>query len=271
MVRVRRQFVDGSFGQIHVRIAKPDHANHRPLVCLHMSPKSGRIFANFLACAGNDRIVIAHDYPGYGESDPPPHSPPVTIEDYATSLWEVVDALQLGTIDMLGYHTGSEVAAEAARQRPKQTGNIVMVSAPVFTAQELEQLEATFAEIPLDIEGTRFRKMWDSIIAHRGPGATLEMMAMSFAENLRSGEAYECGHRAAFEYAPKFPEVVKGLPHRITVFNPNDDLVQCTPRIRPYLINGEIIDKPEWGHGFFDAYTAAAAAAVKSALAPISR
>lgn len=266
MVQVSRQFVDGRYGQIHVRVARPDRAHHRPLACLHMSPKSGRLFAEFLQSAGNDRVVIAHDYPGYGESDPPPHSPAVTIEDYAASLWDVADALQLGTLDILGYHTGSLVAADAARQRPDQTGSLVMVSAPVFTASELQQLAATFAEIPLDVEGTRFRKLWDSIVAHRGPGVTLEMMARSYAENLRAGEAYEWGHRAAFAYAPKFPAVVKSLPHRITVLNPNDDLMQCTSRIQPYLTNGEIIEKPEWGHGFFDAHTAAAAAAIKAAL-----
>jgi pimeloyl-ACP methyl ester carboxylesterase len=266
MLQIRRQFVDGSFGQIHVRIARPAEVLHRPLACLHMSPKSGRIYAQFLERAATDRIVIAHDYPGFGESDPPPPTPPVTIEDYATSLWEVVDAVQLGTIDVLGYHTGSEVAAEAARQRPGQVGNIVMIGAPVFTVDELEQMRATYAAIPLDIDATRFQEMWKSVVAHRGPGMTLEMMAVSFAENLRSGDAYEWGHRAAFNYVAKFPDVVKTLPHRITVFNLGDDLAQCTPRIAPYLMNGAIIDHSEWGHGFLDAYSDAAAAAIKSAL-----
>jgi hypothetical protein len=266
MVRVKRQFIDGSFGQIHVRVATPPDITHRPLACLHMSPKSGRIFAKFLEHAATDRIVIAHDYPGFGESDLPPPAPPVTIEDYATSLWDVADALEFDSIDLLGYHTGSEVAAEVARQRPSQVGNIVMISAPVFSAQELAQMRATYDEIPLDIEGTRFRKMWEAVVVHRGPGMSLESMAMSFAENLRAGEAYEWGHRAAFEYAIKYPEVVKTLSHRITVFNTGDDLSEYTPRIASYLSNGEVIDHPEWGHGFLDAYTDAAVTAIKSAL-----
>lgn len=261
-----RKFIDGNYGQIHVRIATPTDIQNRPLACLHMSPKSGRIFEKFMQQASDDRMVIAHDYPGFGESDPPPHDPPVTIEDYARSLWDVVDALQLGVIDILGYHTGSEVAAEAARQRPEQVDHIVMISAPVFNPKELKHIQKVYAEIPLDIAGTRFRKMWDSVIAHQGPGTTLEMMAMSFAENLRAGENYEWGHRAAFEYAAKFTNVVESLPHRITVLNPDDDLAEFTPRILPSLNNGEIIDHPEWGHGFLDAYTKAAIAAVKLAL-----
>lgn len=266
MTRLIRKFVDGQYGQIHVRFAQPAKQRHRPLACLHMSPKSGRIFARFIEQASDDRIVLAHDYPGFGESDPPPPSPPVAIEDYAQSLWEVVDALQLGTIDIVGYHTGSEVAAEAARQRPKNVGSIVMISAPVFSPEEVRQMQETYQHIPLDAEGTRFRKMWEKVVYHRGPGTDLDSMAMSFAENLRAGENYEWGHRAAFEYAPKYPDVVASLSHRITVLMPGDELAEFTPRIAPFLTNGEIIGHPEWGHGFLDAHTEAAVAAVKSAL-----
>lgn len=156
-----------------------------------MSPKSGRIFAGFMQAAATDRMVIAHDYPGFGESDAPPEEPHVTIEDYAASLWAVVDRLGLGQIDLLGYHTGSEVAVEATRQRPEGVGKIVLVSTPLFTEAELQEMTATYQHVDLDLEGTRFQKMWKAVVAHRGPGMTLEMMAATFAENLRAGEKYE--------------------------------------------------------------------------------
>lgn len=264
--RVIRQFVDGAFGQIHVRMAAPVAETHRPLACLHMSPKSGRIYARFMQAMASDRMVIAHDYPGFGESDAPPAEPYVTIGNYAESLWDVVDELGLGQIDLIGYHTGAEVAVEAARQRPEAVGGIVLIGAPIFTAQELEEMHATYSHVDLDIEGTRYSRMWKSVVAHRGPGMTLEMMAESFAENLRAGEKYEWGHRAAFEYAPRFPDELARLPHRITVFNPDDDLRAQTLRAPEYLANGCVEDHPEWGHGFLDAHTDDAVAAVRSAL-----
>jgi pimeloyl-ACP methyl ester carboxylesterase len=231
-----------------------------------MSPKSGRIYERLMEKVAKDRIVIAPDYPGSGESDPPPAEPQVTIEDYAASMWEVVDALDLGSVDILGYHTGSEVAAEAARQRPEQVGNIVMISAPVFTADELAEIQRTYKSIPLDMEGTRFGKMWASVLRHRGPGMTLEMAAASFAENLRAGENYEWGHRAAFQFAPRYAEIVQELPYRITVINPQDDLVEQTLRIIPFLSNGKVINHPEWGHGFLDAHTDSAVEVILQAL-----
>jgi pimeloyl-ACP methyl ester carboxylesterase len=236
-----------------------------------MSPKSGRSYENFMAAASDDRIVVAPDYPGYGESAHPPSDHAISVQDYAASMWEVADALGLtkngGKVDLLGHHTGSKVAAEAAHQRPDHVNNIVMISAAVFYPDELKQFNATYSPIPLDEEGNRFKIMWERIVEHRGPGMTLEMMAKSLAENLRGGEAYEEGHRAAFEYNAFFADVVKGLPHRITVLNPKDDLHAFTPRILEYLQNGKIIDKPGWGHGFLDAFTDDAVKSVKKALA----
>lgn len=263
---VKRKFIDGRYGQIHVRVATPEAVTHRPLVCLHMSPKSGWIYHGFMSAAADDRVIVAPDYPGFGESDPPPAQPEVTIEDYAASIWEVVDALQLGVVDFLGYHTGSLVAAEAAHQREEQTGSIVMISAPVFSDIELDEFKRLYHSIPLDQEGRRFKHMWAEMMHHRGPGMTLEMAARSFAENLRSGEFYEWGHRAAFAYAPKFAEVVKQLSHHINVINPADDLAEQTPRIIPYLNNGEVLNHPEWGHGFLDADTEAAVKVIKQAI-----
>ncbi|MFC7291477.1 alpha/beta fold hydrolase [Hirschia litorea] len=266
MARTKRMFVDGAFGQIHLRMAVPKIMSKRPLLMMHMSPKSGRLFAGFVEDASTDRIIIAHDYPGFGESDPPPSDPHVTIEDYAQSVWDVVDALDLGKVDLLGYHTGSEVVAEAARQRPESVGGIVMVSAPIFTAEDIAEMKQTYSFTPLDAEGTRFKKMWAAVKAHRGPGMTLEMMAVTFSENLRAGENYDWGHRAAIEYATTYPETVKKLPHRITVLMPDDDLAFYTPRIIPLLQNGEVVDCPNWGHGFLDAHREQAISVIKTAL-----
>ena len=88
--RVIRQFCDGPFGQVHVRRAG-DTGNKPGLVCLHMSPKSGRSFADILPYLAGERRVLAPDNPGHGESDLPPAQPPVTLEDYARSMWAALE------------------------------------------------------------------------------------------------------------------------------------------------------------------------------------
>lgn len=249
-----RMFINGDYGQIHLRYSTPTNSKQMatPLLCLHMSPKSGRMFARFMDDFATDRTVIAPDYPGFGESDAPPPEPPVSIADYARNMWMVIDQLQLSQIDILGYHTGSLVAAEMTVQRPEQVNRIVMISAPVFSEQELIAVKRYFKPVPLDEAGTRFKTMWQRVQFHAAKGKSLVLAAESFAENLRAGENYEWGHRAAFAYAQQFPVAVSKITQRIDIINPGDDLQQQTLAIRAWLRNGEIHERPHWGHGFLD-------------------
>lgn len=264
--QIRRQYVDGPYGQVHIHVATPKTAtSHLPLICLHQSPKSSREFVSFMRLMG-DRIVIAIDSPGHGESDTPAQESDATIENYARSAWTAVTALGYDNVDILGHHTGAKVACEMAYQHPEKVGGIVMISALVLTPKEREAFKFDFEPIPLDEDGTRFKHMWAQSIKYRGPGVTLENLAYSMAENLRAGEAYEWGHGAAFNYTDDFAERIKTLPHRVTVLNPNDMLFEYTRRVGPLLQNGDIIDHPEWGFGFLEADTKGAVAAVKLAL-----
>ena len=86
MPLVTRDFLDTEFGQMHVRLAKPVKVLNPPLLCLHMTPQSGRDFESFMSLAAEDRLVVAPDYHGYGSSDRPLETPEVTIEDYARSI-----------------------------------------------------------------------------------------------------------------------------------------------------------------------------------------
>ncbi|CAM3652252.1 alpha/beta fold hydrolase [Litorimonas haliclonae] len=245
--------MDGLFGQVHIRQAEAGTTSDKlPLICLHQSPKSSREFRKILPFLAKDRQVIAIDSPGHGESDLPPSIDEATIENYATSAWEVVKSLGLEKIDILGHHTGAKVATEMAVQQPDRVQNIVMVSALVLNEQEINEFEKQFDPIPLDHAGTRFTEQWKRAIEYKDPDRSLEDLADSFAENLRAGNAYEWGHKAAFEYSRIFAERIKSLPHKIIVLNPKDMLFELTPRVETYLQNGDVIDKPDWGFGFMD-------------------
>ncbi len=219
-----------------------------------MSPKSGRSYHDVLPYLAVHRMAIAPDYPGHGESDPPPAEPHVTIGDFAENVWRVVDALASGPVHLLGYHTGSMVAVEATTQRPGDVLSVINISAPVFTADELAELGNTYSPIPIDEDGTRFRILWERVLQHRGPGMTLAMAAASFAENLRAGDDYEWGHRAAFAYADSYKRKLGDIEQPILVINPADDCFEQSKRADEIMQNGQRIDVPHWGHGFMHAY-----------------
>lgn len=254
MATPKRAFLDSRFGQMHYRRSDSESDVHRPLLCLHMFPQSGRNFERLLSIAPEDYDVIAPDFPGYGESSPPPA--PITASEYGEAIWEAVDQLNLldahGDIDLFGIHAGAKLAVEVAHQRPSHVRKIVLSSAAVLHPEELQQLKSVFSPIALDDQGTRLNHLWRLLVKNRGPQMSYEMMATSFAEMLRGGEGYEWGHHAVFEYNSVFPHVISGLEHPIKLLNPKDDLYDMTPRTQAYLRNGEMLDRPDWGQGFLE-------------------
>lgn len=251
---VKRAFVDGEFGQIHYRIAG-QISSLPAIVCLHMVSKSSRLFDNVMPLLAQSRLVIAIDFPGYGESSPPPDESLATIDNYALAVWQVLDSLQINYVDFIGYHTGAMVSVCASHYHPHKVSKVINISAPVFTEQEVINFCTAYSPILLDEAGSRFRIMWERIIENRGPGMTLQMCARSLAENLRGGDVYEWGHMAAFHYAKEYIEQVQILESPLIIMNLNDDLHEHSKRIDTYIRLGFRKDYVCWGTGFLDAFT----------------
>ncbi|MCB2107016.1 MAG: alpha/beta hydrolase [Rhodobacteraceae bacterium] len=262
---LRRQYVDGRFGQLHVRRADPPAgviSRHPPLLLFHMSPYSGVIWDNFLPAMAADRTVIAVDTPGFGSSDAPPAPP--AIADYAAAMGDLIDALKLRPVDVMGYHTGSKIALELARQRGTQVRRIVMVSAAIWTDEELAEHRATFAKSDLTTDGSHLANSWQSVQRWSMKGRTLEQMAETFHAKLMRPAISWWGHNAAFNYSTT--DALKALEHEILILNPEDDIWAFTPRAKQYLKRGRIVDLPGWSHGFLDVKTAEAAKIVREFL-----
>lgn len=225
-------------------------------MCLHMFPQSGRNFEHFLEAASEDRLVVAPDFPGYGESSPPPS--PISAEDYASAIWDAIDAMELckhcGQIDVFGIHAGAKLAVELANQKPEKVNRIALSSAAVLEKSEIDRLKSIFSPIALDEEGSRFKHLWRLLVDSRGPEMSLEMCATSFAEMLRGGEGYEWGHMAVFEYNYKFSDVLTKISHPVALLNPGDELYEFTPRSAAFLPDCTLIDLPNWTHGYLEAH-----------------
>ena len=252
---VRRGYTRGRFGQMHYRIAKPAKAAGRPLLCLHSSPNSGRIYETFLSRMGSDRIAVAVDTPGFGDSDPPPKAP--TIEDYAAAMGDFMGAMELDSLDLVGYHTGSMIAVELALRHPKRIRRLVLISAPLFTPEELAELHEHFAPVELTRDGSHLTRQWAEHVHWAMPGWTLDHVATQFPDALRRPAISWWGHNAAFNFPlrEKLPQVRQPM----LVLNPEDDLFAETSRAKDLITNGRMQDLPGWGHGFLDIHTDAAA------------
>jgi len=265
--KIHKSYTPGPFGQMHLRRAGPSLAasaalGATPLFCFHMSPYSGLIYENWIGEMGRDRTAFAPDTPGFGMSDPPPEQP--SIEDYAHAMVRLIWALGTAPVDLMGYHTGSMIAAEVARQAPNAVRKIVMVSAPVFSDDELAELHDTYGPAAVGEDGGYLQKKWDANRYWAMDGVTPERTAELLPEALKNPKISWWGHAAAFAY--DFKAAIPSLSHPVLVLNPEDDLVEHTRTAMPLFNTATLHELPGWGHGFLDLYTTEAAAVVREFL-----
>jgi pimeloyl-ACP methyl ester carboxylesterase len=249
-VAVRRAFVDARFGQVHLRHAGPVAVSGRPpLLCFHQSPNASSNFALFLGRMGTDRLAVAPDTPGFGESDRPAEPP--EIADYAGAMADVLDALEIdGPVDLLGYHTGVLIAAELALLRPQQIRRLVLIGIPVFNAEERAAFEKTPWPVPFKEDGSSLVEEWQRLLHWRGPGVELPTLRRFFAEKMRAGDHAWWGARAVFRHDTR--SILPRLKQPILAVRPKDDLWDSMPRARDLIAPADWVDLPGYGHGMFD-------------------
>ena len=240
-----RHLVSTSFGQIHVREAG---AGGTPLVLLHMSPRSSRMFSRLQAELG--RRSIAPDRLGYGFSDAP--SRVLTMTEYATATLEALDTLGVSVpFDVLGMHTGSLEAIEIARLAPRKVRRVGTVALPVFTAEENERGLETFAKLEITPreDGSHLIKAWHARFQYRDPPfdlADVQRRLVDYLLTARPGQAYD----AVFRYDAA--ATLRQLTTPLVVFAPADDLAAVTARSRPLVAADTVwIDLPDLGIDLF--------------------
>jgi pimeloyl-ACP methyl ester carboxylesterase/catechol 2,3-dioxygenase-like lactoylglutathione lyase family enzyme len=260
-VESRRAFADTRWGQMHVRRASPTAATdvHPPLVLLHMSPLSGRMFDAVQPRLATDRVVYAPDTPGYGDSDAPSTQP--SVEEYADVLGAWLAGLG-EPVDLLGYHTGAAIAVEIARRFPDRVRRLVLVSVPVFPEETKARLRSA-PPAALREDGGHLLEMWQSTMRVRAAGQSLEQVARTVADKQAPAHS-EWAIRALVDYP--LTERLAGVTQPTLIVRPKDSLGDGTAQAAKLVTRATLVQRPEWGYGLFDAAPAEVAALVREYL-----
>ncbi len=259
--KIKKFYTDSQYGQLHYRKTGDNNSNP-PLICFHMSPNSGKIYETFMEVISKDRIVIAPDTPGFGESEPPMEEP--SIEDYAETMSSFIDKLGFNQVDLIGYHTGSITCIALANFRPDLVRKIVQISCPIYNENELETRKNNYKKQPIEKNGDHLLKKWKFMLPFYGEKTPRSILVRNFSEGLRGGPFSHWGHKAAFNYDLK--SNIQKIENPILIVNPNDDLVKQTPRGLNYAKNATLLEIENFGHGFLDIITEDFVAQVKDFL-----
>lgn len=242
---IRRSIVDTPHGQVHVRTTVGEG---RPLLLLHQSPRSGRMFEPLMERVG--RPTLAPDRIGYGFSDPGPAEP--TIETYAESTMAVVDEAGWDTFDVLGIHTGSMEAVAIGVGWPERANRVAIVAVPVFSPEEAAEIASMYAEPraqPVE-DGSHLLEYWQARLIWRDPPYDLAHLQTLTVEELLIADRAHIAYRAVVGWPMR--EKLAQLAAPLVVFAPHDDLIVQTSHMRDRLPEGTVyLDLPHMDMDIF--------------------
>ncbi|MEE4174519.1 MAG: alpha/beta fold hydrolase [Xanthomonadales bacterium] len=246
---VTRHYASVDALQVHYRQAGPERADSaRPVIALHQSPNSSQVFVEFLSVLGKDRRAIAPDTPGFGASDRPPTRPDIT--DYASTMEGFARALELGAVDVIGYHTGGAIAIEWARQHPERIAHLMLVGVPAFTEEERARFREAPWPAPSPLDAAMLTREWEGSKGWQGPGQSDRSIERTFLAKINAGQTAWWGPDAVFRYP--LLERLAEVDQPLTVIRAGDDLWEATERVRSVRPDAAYIDLPEYKFALFE-------------------
>lgn len=172
---------------------------------LHQSIMTGNQFDFvFEPLISNGYRPIAIDMPGFGMSDAPPSAP--TIEEYATCVVPVLDALGIDRTAVVGHHTGSMVATAVAIAHPDRINAVVLHGVGTITGGEegrklidaVVAQEKAFKPLPGAAHMCEIAALRESFPEPVGPERISDYIVQAMLAWQRG--AYWYGHAAARSY-----------------------------------------------------------------------
>lgn len=235
---IRKHYVDGPFGQIHLR-ESGETSGTVPLVCLHATAYSSRSFEPLMHALGGSRHIIALDLPGYGESDAPTARP--NMADYANA---VAAAIGNDPVDLFGYHTGVYVAAELALRHPAKVRRMTFMGVPYFQALDFEHWRARLATPHrLGAALEQFTERWAYLVNDRPTGVSLERGFANFVDELKAWPNGSWAHEAMFSWGSDTRLPLIGC--HVTVLNPEGHLAGASRAAAALIPNATVVELPD--------------------------
>lgn len=246
---IRRGFASLSIGQVHYAACGDPQAP--AVLLLHQSPRSWREYRDVLPLIGATRQAIAMDTAGFGDSAPCPG--PASIERWAGVAVELLEALGLGSVALVGHHTGGVVAVELAARLGPRVRAVVLSSTP-YTDAAFRRERATrppIDEVGKAADGSHLGALWARRAAFY-PAGRPELLEAFVRDALAASGSPEDGHRAVAAY--RMEDRIGAVVQPALILRASADpfaaphaaeLAQRLPQARVVTIEGAMVPLPD--------------------------
>jgi pimeloyl-ACP methyl ester carboxylesterase len=193
---IERRFVDTRSGRRHIATAGEGF----PLLLLHQTPRSWDEYRDVLPLVGRSYRAIAMDTPGFGDSDPVPDGED-SIEAWATAAHDLLDALTLHQVAIVGHHTGAAIAIEMTASRPKRVRALVLSASPFVDAARRERHRGRRAidEVDRHADGRHLLELWRNRSPFY-PQGDITLLERFVVDALKAGHRAAAGHHVVDRY-----------------------------------------------------------------------
>jgi pimeloyl-ACP methyl ester carboxylesterase len=209
------------------------------------------------AALSTDRMTLAPQLPGLGESDSLP-SP--TLGAYVSVLDDVLDALGVDTADVVAEGLGTVFAAALAANRPRRVRRLIVDGAPRIRSRDRKRFVREYCPrmVP-DRSGAYLLRLWEQLRSAqmswpwfdrtagaariRTPDLDADVMHAALVDAMKQPGNYGDAARAALDAAMR--DIVRSIAQPVLAMQDDRDVrYGGTGSLRRRLKQGEVLARP---------------------------
>jgi proline iminopeptidase len=137
--------VDG--GKVWYQIIGPE-SGATPLLCLHGGPGYPHDYLEPLAALADERPIIFYDQLGCGNSERPTDASLWILDRFVVELRQLVAALHIERVHILGHSWGSMLLMDYALTRPSELASLILASPCMSVKRWTEDGRTLVAQLP---------------------------------------------------------------------------------------------------------------------------
>jgi pimeloyl-ACP methyl ester carboxylesterase len=196
---MKKAYIDTKGGQIHYVY----EGKGEPLILLHHAGSSSQEFRLIIPLLSPYFSVIAVDMLGHGNTYHPQFDP--SIDDYASVVVNFMDALNLGKANIVGVHTGAEVAIKLAFLHPERLIKLGLYGVIYRNQESMDEIIPETHRKPyvLNRDGSHMLKVWQSDMYYSSEDISLQLLQSLVTDSLRAYKGASAAHRACYYHDTK--------------------------------------------------------------------